>query len=90
MQMLQQFFGGDGARYVVWALTAVALILTALLLLWLIRKALGDRINMSDRPDRRGRPPRLGVTETFTIGPQGRRLVMVRRDNVEHLIMIGG
>ncbi len=90
MQMLQQVFGVDGARYVVWLLTGAALLLVALFVWWLIRKALGDRINMSDRADRRGRPPRLGVTETFAIGPQGRRLVMVRRDNVEHLIMIGG
>jgi flagellar protein FliO/FliZ len=90
MQMLQQIFGVEGARYVAWLITAVALIILALLLWWLIRKALGDRINMSDRADRRGRPPRLGVTESFNIGPQGRRLVMVRRDNVEHLIMIGG
>jgi flagellar protein FliO/FliZ len=90
MQMLQQIFGVDGAKYVAWLVTALGILLLALFVWWLIRKALGDRINMSDRADRRGRPPRLGVTETFSIGPQGRRLVMVRRDNVEHLIMIGG
>lgn len=90
MQMLQQIFGADGARYVAWLFTGLALLFVALLLWFLLRKALGDRINMSERADRRGRPPRLGVTETFSIGPQGRRLVMVRRDNVEHLIMIGG
>lgn len=35
-----------------------------------------------------GREKRIGVVERATI--DGRRLVLVRRDNVEHLIMIGG
>jgi flagellar protein FliO/FliZ len=33
--------------------------------------------------------PRLGVTEQATVDSR-RRLVLVRRDNVEHLIMTGG
>jgi hypothetical protein len=90
MAMLQQIFGEQGARFAIWALT-ILILLVAVLLLWgLIRRALGDRLNMSDRADRRGRPPRLGITESFTVDHQGRRLVIVRRDNVEHLIMIGG
>lgn len=37
----------------------------------------------------RGRGPRLGVVDTFTLD-RNRQLVIVRRDNVEHLLMIGG
>jgi hypothetical protein len=33
--------------------------------------------------------PRLGVTESASVDSR-RRLVLVRRDNVEHLIMTGG
>jgi len=37
----------------------------------------------------RGRQPRLAVIEYATVDPR-RRLLLVRRDNVEHLVMIGG
>jgi hypothetical protein len=37
----------------------------------------------------RGRAPRLGVVDVFSLDGQ-RQLVIVRRDNVEHLLMIGG
>jgi hypothetical protein len=37
----------------------------------------------------RARQPRLGVLDAFAIDAR-RRLVLIRRDNVEHLIMIGG
>jgi len=37
----------------------------------------------------RGRQPRLSVTEYASIDAR-RRLLLVRRDNVEHLVMIGG
>ncbi|MBO0734569.1 MAG: flagellar biosynthetic protein FliO, partial [Methylocapsa sp.] len=35
------------------------------------------------------RPARLGIVDVFDVGPR-RQLVIVRRDNVEHLLMIGG
>ena len=37
----------------------------------------------------RGRGPRLGLVDTFSLD-KDRQLVIVRRDNVEHLLMIGG
>jgi flagellar protein FliO/FliZ len=37
----------------------------------------------------RGRQPRLGVIESAAVDGR-RRLVIIRRDNVEHLVMIGG
>src|SRR6267154_1911935 len=37
----------------------------------------------------RGRQPRLAVIDAATIDGR-RRLLLIRRDNVEHLIMIGG
>jgi flagellar biogenesis protein FliO len=37
----------------------------------------------------RGRLPRLGVVDTFSVDRQ-RQLMIVRRDTVEHLILIGG
>src|SRR5882757_345764 len=37
----------------------------------------------------RGRQPRLGVIDAASVDGR-RRLVLVRRDNVEHLLLIGG
>jgi len=37
----------------------------------------------------RGRLPRLGIVDTFSVDRQ-RQLMIVRRDNVEHLVLIGG
>lgn len=39
--------------------------------------------------NRGGRQPRLGVIDAYDVDSQ-RQLVLVRRDNVEHLILIGG
>ena len=59
-----------------------AITLAALLILWLIIRTIGGKIS-----GRRGN--RLAVSEFHEID-KSRRLVLVRRDDVEHLIMIGG
>jgi flagellar protein FliO/FliZ len=52
---------------------------------WLIRR-FGNRRGNTNAA--RGRQPRLGVIDVAEF--EGRRLVLIRRDNVEHLILIGG
>src|SRR6202040_284765 len=52
---------------------------------WLLRRFGGTRIGGASR----GRQPRLAVIDAATIDGR-RRLVLIRRDNVEHLVMIGG
>jgi hypothetical protein len=52
---------------------------------WLVRRFGTARLGESTR----GRQPRLAVIEAGAVDGR-RRLVLVRRDNVEHLIMIGG
>ena len=72
-----------------WAgyLIAAVLILLGLALVTVIYRALrGNRIRTSSA---RGRQQRLGVVDTHDIGAD-RQLIIVRRDNIEHLIMIGG
>ncbi|MBN8919359.1 MAG: flagellar biosynthetic protein FliO, partial [Rhizobiales bacterium] len=53
---------------------------------WVFRRLGGDRVAPSGP---RGRQPRLAVIDAALVDGR-RRLVLVRRDNVEHLIMIGG
>jgi hypothetical protein len=53
---------------------------------WLVRKFAADRLGGGSA---RGRQPRLAVIDAATVDGR-RRLVLIRRDNVEHLMMIGG
>jgi hypothetical protein len=53
---------------------------------WLVRRFATSRLGASPN---RGRMPRLAVIDAAAVDGR-RRLVLVRRDNVEHLLMIGG
>ena len=53
---------------------------------WLVRRFGATQLNSSAA---RGRQPRLAVIDAAAVDGR-RRLVLIRRDNVEHLLMIGG
>lgn len=53
---------------------------------WLVRRFGGSSLGSGSG---RGRMPRLAVIDAAAVDGR-RRLVLVRRDNVEHLLMIGG
>src|SRR5450631_753392 len=53
---------------------------------WLVRRFAGSRLGATAN---RGRMPRLAVIDAAAVDGR-RRLVLVRRDNIEHLLMIGG
>jgi flagellar biogenesis protein FliO len=75
---------GLPARFIVAFVLVLALIgLTA----WLIRQFGSARA--SNAGGTRNRQPRLAVLDSAVVDAR-RRLVLIRRDNVEHLILIGG
>src|SRR5579872_2742346 len=53
---------------------------------WLVRRFAGNRLGANPN---RSRMPRLAVIDAAAVDGR-RRLVLVRRDNIEHLLMIGG
>ena len=70
------------ARFFIAFVVVLALIgLTA----WLVRRFGANRLGGAAR----GRQPRLAVIDAASVDGR-RRLVLIRRDNVEHLLMIGG
>lgn len=78
---------GDGTPTAVKFLVAFAVVFALIAVTaWLIRRfgtgALGGT-------GARGRAPRLAVIEAGAVDGR-RKLVLIRRDNIEHLIMIGG
>ncbi len=78
-------FGSElplAARFFIAFLVVLALIgLTA----WLVRRFGANRLGGGAR----GRQPRLAVIDAASVDGR-RRLVLIRRDNIEHLLMIGG
>lgn len=84
--MFETLFGSEmplAARFFIAFLVVLALIgLTA----WLVRRFGANRLGGAGT---RGRQPRLAVIDAATVDGR-RRLVLIRRDNVEHLLMIGG
>ena len=69
-------------RFFIAFLVVLALIgLTA----WLVRRFSANRLGGAAR----GRQPRLAVIDAASVDGR-RRLVLIRRDNIEHLLMIGG
>jgi hypothetical protein len=83
--MFETVFGSEiplAARFFIAFLVVLALIgLTA----WLVRRFGSNRLGSAAR----GRQPRLAVIDAASVDGR-RRLVLIRRDNIEHLLMIGG
>lgn len=67
-------------------LAFVAVLALIALAAWLVRRFAANRLGANTN---RGRMPRLAVIDAAAVDGR-RRLVLVRRDNIEHLLMIGG
>src|ERR1700722_10070571 len=79
-----------GAWQVIYtALLLIAILVLAVILYWVIRRMLARGMITSSAGTQQGKRSRLGVIDSFDVDRQ-RRLVLLRRDNVEHLVMIGG
>ena len=88
-QTLQSLFGFDLPTAQKWVI-AFGVILVLLVLLGLFARQIKDgRLRIKGQGGGRTRQPRLGVVDIHDLDRQ-RQLVLIRRDNVEHLIMIGG
>lgn len=76
------FFQSETLTYAVATIAALA---GAHLLFLILRRAFRRRIPTPEA----GNAGRLGIVKTFALGRR-RQLVVVRRDDIEHLVMIGG
>jgi flagellar biogenesis protein FliO len=84
MQFLTGLFGGSG-NTIVTVLLALGIVLVLIVLgLWLLKLVFRASNTVG-----RGRNRRLSVVDTLMLDPK-RQLLIVRRDDVEHLILTGG
>ncbi len=84
--LMDFLFGADmplAVRFIIAFIIVLALIVGTA---FLVRRFGGERLGASLA---RGRQPRLAVIDATAVDGR-RRLILIRRDNVEHLLMIGG
>lgn len=84
MSFITSLFGGEGNTFLT-AIFALGVVIVAILLvLWLLKLLFKASGNVA-----RGRNRRLAVVDSLALDPK-RQLLIIRRDNVEHLILTGG
>jgi len=84
LAFISSLFGDLGSN--VWSVAGALAIVIVLIvfLVWLLKFALN-----ASRSVARGRNRRIGVTESVMVDTK-RQLVLIRRDDVEHLVLTGG
>lgn len=85
MDMLAELFGEGAARLIAWGVGILILIILLLVALRLLRGAIPGTFISGGK----NRKHRLAVVDATAID-SARRLVLVRRDGTEHLLLIGG
>ncbi|MGQ3211747.1 MAG: flagellar biosynthetic protein FliO [Shinella sp.] len=83
--MFQEILTENGTKFAIAAVVVLLGLVCLALVLWIIR----GRPSSPFIRGGRNRTPRLAVLDAAAIDTR-RRLVLVRRDDVEHLLMIGG
>jgi flagellar protein FliO/FliZ len=83
---MDSLFGAESTLIVRFVVAFVIVLALIGLTFWIIRRFGTTRVGAAAQ---RGRQPRLAVIDAAPVDGR-RRLVLVRRDNVEHLLMIGG
>ena len=86
---MQTLFGLVLPAPVLWVLALVFVLALVAIFGLILRRISGRRARLKGQAGSRTRQPRLGVIDIYDLDRQ-RQLVLLRRDNVEHLVMIGG
>lgn len=84
MQFITSLIGGSGNTWLT-ALFALGIVVVLIVLgVWLLKLVFNASSSVA-----RGRNRRLAVVDTLALDPK-RQLLIIRRDDVEHLILVGG
>jgi flagellar biogenesis protein FliO len=83
--LLEPLLGQNGAVVAQYLITLIVVLALVVLVVWLVRRYALTGVAAGAR----GRMPRLAIVDALSLDSRN-RLVLVRRDNVEHLLLIGG
>ena len=86
---MSAFFGSDGSFVLQFAIIFLVILAVLTAVVLLARRFSGRGLTLSAKSTQRGRQPRLGIVDVYELDRQ-RQLILLRRDNVEHLLLVGG
>ena len=86
---LSAFFGSEGSSPIQFAIIFVVIFAVLAGLVLIVRRFTGGSLSEAAKAGSRGRQPRLGIVDVYELDRQ-RQLILLRRDNVEHLLLVGG
>jgi flagellar protein FliO/FliZ len=86
---LPEFFSSDGPYYLQFLVIFLVILILLMGAVLLFRRMAGQKVSIAPRTTNRSRQPRLGIVDIYELDRQ-RQLILLRRDNVEHLLLVGG
>ena len=86
---MPEFFGSDGPYFLQFLVIFLVILVLLMGAALLFRRLVGRGLSLSAGSGQRGRQPRLGIVDIYELDRQ-RQLILLRRDNVEHLLLVGG
>lgn len=87
--VLSSFFSSDGSSTIQFAIIFIVIFAVLAAVVFAFRRLTGRGHALSTKLGARGRQPRLGIVDIYELDRQ-RQLILLRRDNVEHLLLVGG
>ena len=87
--MLSSFFGSEGSSTLQFALIFAVIVVLLAVLVLVVQRLTRRGLGLGAKAGQRGRQPRLGIVDVYELDRQ-RQLILLRRDNVEHLLLVGG
>ena len=88
-RVLQAFFSSEGSYALQFLVIFLVILVLFLIAALLFMRLSGRGLTLSAGSGQRGRQPRLGIVDIYELDRQ-RQLILLRRDNVEHLLLVGG
>ena len=82
-------FGSDGSPIVQYVVIFAVIFAALAAIVFTVRRLTGRNLALPGRAGTRGRQPRLGIVDVYELD-RARQLILLRRDNVEHLLLVGG
>jgi flagellar protein FliO/FliZ len=82
-------FGIEASQAAQYVIAFVIILVLVALFGLVLRRLAGGRLTLPGQERGRVRQPRLGIVDIYDLDRQ-RQLILLRRDNVEHLLLIGG
>ncbi|MEH3119310.1 MAG: hypothetical protein PGN25_17390 [Methylorubrum populi] len=86
---MQAFFSSEGSYALQFLVIFLVILVLFLVAAMLFMRLSGRGLSLAASPGQRGRQPRLGIVDIYELDRQ-RQLILLRRDNVEHLLLVGG